>query len=136
MNSGPWLNVLSFACPYLQDGAVESLWPEAGAASFLNTNWSAMLMRDIQSTAIEADQGVTTLKTTFASRQQAASLIRALDLTPEEMEQVSGGGGDFTALDLSKFIHIPIGPFPGPISCMPIIDRGLDLGAIQAAGLK
>jgi hypothetical protein len=90
-----------------------------------------MLMRNIQSTASDADQGVATLKTTFASRQQGASLIRALDLTPEEMEQVSGGVSDFATLVIKCIC------FPDPISCMPRIDReipridrSLDLGAI------
>jgi hypothetical protein len=48
-------------------------------------------MENILSAGGEADHGIATLKTTFASRQQAASLIHALDLTPKEIEQVSGG---------------------------------------------
>jgi hypothetical protein len=50
-------------------------------------------MENIQSTGDEADQGADAFKTTFASREQAASLIHALVLTPQEIEQVSGGSG-------------------------------------------
>jgi hypothetical protein len=87
-------------------------------------------MENIQSTGDEADQGADAFKTTFASREQAASLIHALVLTPREIEQVSGGKWPVDdVVKISDFdfdITIPVlekpkFPIPIPESCMPIL---------------
>ena len=48
-------------------------------------------MENTHSTVSAAGQGAARLKTTFATQEQAASLIESLDLTPGEIDQVSGG---------------------------------------------
>lgn len=54
-------------------------------------------MENSNSSIGAAGQGAARLKTTFATPEQAASLIETLDLTPGEIDQVSGG----LALDLA-----------------------------------
>ena len=83
-------------------------------------------MENILSAGGEADHGIATLKTTFASRQQAASLIHALDLTPKEIEQVSGGLPLISAVErLPDCISFPVpdcivGPVPDCIIMAPM----------------
>jgi hypothetical protein len=48
-------------------------------------------MENSNSTVGAAGLGAARLKTTFATPEQAASLIETLDLTPGEIDQVSGG---------------------------------------------
>jgi hypothetical protein len=58
-------------------------------------------MENSHSTVGAAGQGAARLKTTFATQEQAASLIETLDLTPGEIDQVSGGLANGLALDLT-----------------------------------
>jgi hypothetical protein len=65
--------------------------PDAESVSTLRTNRSTSTMENTHSTVSAAGQDAARLKTTFATREQAASLIETLDLTPGEIDQVSGG---------------------------------------------
>jgi hypothetical protein len=58
-------------------------------------------MENSNSTIGAAGQGAARLKTTFATPEQAASLIETLDLTPGEIDQVSGGLANGLALELA-----------------------------------
>jgi hypothetical protein len=58
-------------------------------------------MENSNSTIGAAGQGAARLKTAFATPEQAASLIETLDLTPGEIDQVSGGLANGLALDLA-----------------------------------
>lgn len=74
-------------------------------------------MKTAHSTDGATDQGTAVLATTFATRQQAESLLQGLVLTEQEIEQVSGGG-DFSFIALSSYLVDKV--FPIPLACMPV----------------
>jgi hypothetical protein len=74
-------------------------------------------MKTSYATGGATEQGTATLATTFATRQQAESLLQGLVLTEQEIEQVSGGG-DFSYIALSSYLVDKV--FPIPLACMPV----------------
>jgi hypothetical protein len=105
---------------------------------FINAFRSMKIMKNSQAAGSEANHGASSLATTFASRQQGEALIRALELSAEEIEEVSGGG-DFTFELARDFIVKQV--FPDPRSCMPadpfvVLNPGINQMVVEAAGLQ